>query len=67
MWAWTAFQHWGGAGKEKLRARVWLHGIGKFVDSVAQRQASNNEQALATVGGSRRIQFDIFPKKRSTR
>ncbi len=45
----AAFARWGIAGKEKLQARVWLHGIGKFVDSVAQRQASNNEQALATV------------------
>lgn len=37
------------AGKGKLQTRVWLHGIGKFIASVARHQASDAGQALATV------------------
>ena len=40
---------WGITGKGKLQARVWLHGIGKFMASVTQNHAGNGAQALATV------------------
>ena len=32
---------WGITGKGKLQARVWLHGIGKFMASVTQNHAGN--------------------------